>query len=188
MKTLWINEKITYDGTQLHSLHTYLKYKLMGDSILGFRGPCNVSFDHMVDGEDLLAESEIRGADMLHFIVEVFDRPLWGAVALQRLMTATMFEILLSQMPSDKKSQWRREGDDLYFNEGKLSISIATRSPVSSMIHFAINCTNEGTPVKTAALADFDLDPKKIAETFLNRISIECQSILEATQKVKPVS
>ncbi|MGE0634109.1 MAG: DUF366 family protein [Pseudobdellovibrionaceae bacterium] len=188
MKSLWIEKTIKYDGTQLRSLFAYLQHGVLGDSIVGFRGACEVTLDHMVDGEDLLAKSEIRGSDMLHFIVEVFDRPLWGAIAFQRLMAATMMEVLQKNLKdTNTKTQFTRRGDDIFWNEGKLSISIATRSPNSSVIHFAVNCRNAGTPVKTAALEDFDLDPKAIAQEFLARVSKEGAEILEATQKVKPV-
>lgn len=189
MKSFWIDQKTKYDGTQLRSLYAYLGHGVLGDSIIGFRGPCEVTFEHMVDGEDLLAKSEIRGSDMLHFIVEVFDRPLWGAVALQRLMSATMMQLLQQKMSDlTMKSQLTRTGDDIFWKEGKLSISIATKSPVSSMIHFAINCDNEGTPVETSALKDFGLKPETIAKEFLKLIAQECADIVVATQKVKPIS
>ena len=70
MKSLFIKENFKYDGSQLRSLFAYLNYGLLGDSIVSWIGPCNVDFDHMVDGEDLLQKSEIRSDNMVHFIIE----------------------------------------------------------------------------------------------------------------------
>ena len=82
MKTHWCEDEFAYDGTQLRSLFAYLEYGHLGDSIVSWAGPCEISFDHMVDGEDLRDQSPIRGSKMLHFIVECFDTQLFGGVAL----------------------------------------------------------------------------------------------------------
>ncbi|MBX9766504.1 MAG: DUF366 family protein, partial [Bdellovibrionales bacterium] len=63
--------------------------------------------------------------------------------------------------------------------------SIATKSPVSTLIHWAINLTNEGTPVKTACLRDAGIGSKIFCEELLARVSQEHTSIVEATQKVQ---
>ena len=81
-------------------------------------------------------------------------------------------------------SQLRREGDDIYWGEKKLNISIATVSPVSALIHFAINIVNEGTPVATCALQDFNIEPQMFAEKILTALKAELESMDEATQKV----
>ena len=39
MMTLWVNEKIAYDGSQLEPLKNYLKYRVLGDSVVAWRGP-----------------------------------------------------------------------------------------------------------------------------------------------------
>src|SRR5262249_25609063 len=77
MKIRWIRERTNYDGSQLQSLFAYRQWGILGPSCVAFRGACEVSFDHMVDLEDLRAESAIRGSDMVHFIAEVFDRDLF---------------------------------------------------------------------------------------------------------------
>jgi hypothetical protein len=55
------------------------------------------------------------------------------------------------------------------------------------MIHFALNITNEGTPVPTCSLEDLQIDPKNFAEKVLKAFSEEYVSITEATQKVRPL-
>ncbi len=185
MKTLFIDKEFLYDGTQLSSLFAYKNYGLLGNSIVSWVGECSVSFDHMVDYEDLRAQEKICGKKMLHFIVELFDKDLTHAVLLQRLFAATAhYEIQQSIL----SSQFKREGDDLFFKEGKLSISIASSSPVSQMIHFALNITNEGTPVKTSSLEDMNIPAKDISKKLMEKISQEYLSITEATQKVKPLN
>lgn len=185
MKTLFIEDKINYDGSQLRSLYGYLNHKVLGDSCVAFRGACDVSFDHMVDGEDLLEKSAIKGDEMLHFIIEVFDQPLLSGVFLQRLFASIVQAELIS---SSGQTSITRSGDDLYWNEGKLSISIAGKSVQSVLIHFAINISNKGTPVKTSCLADLKIDANQFAKNVLSAFSKEFLSCKEASQKVKPLS
>lgn len=184
MKTKLIEKEFPYDGTQLRSLFAYLEHGLQGDSIVSWIGPCSIPFEHMVDGEDVLAKSPIRGARMLHFIVEIFHIQLFGAVALQRLFASICLDLLRERVPA-LASRMRRDGDDLFVGDGKLSISIATVSPVSALIHFALNITNEDTPVKTAALGDLGIDPKSFALEVMSRFEREVAGIKEATVKVR---
>ena len=183
------DEKSEYDGTQLKSLFAYLDHGILGDSIVAWIGPCNVSFEHMVDGEDLRDQSEIRGSRMVHFIVEKFGASLSETVALQRLLSSIAKDVLLEKMGTQPRFSIRRSGDDLYValsdGEGKLSISIATVSPVSGLIHFAVNVSNQGTPVKTAALEDLRIPGEAFAEAVLRVFSLEMNSVSEATCKVK---
>ena len=86
MKSHWIDSNVKYDGSQLQSLFAYLNHQILGDSIVSWVGPCDVTFDHMVDGEDLLQKAEIKADKMLHFIVEKFDIKLFSGVCLQRLL------------------------------------------------------------------------------------------------------
>lgn len=188
MKSLFIEKKMAYDGTQLRSLYAYLDHGLLGTSIVSWIGSCNISFKHMVDGEDLLAQAKIEGDEMLHFIAEVFDRDLFSAVALQRLFASIVRDYLQSTSNYLSAEEiLRRDGDDIFLEDRKLSISIATRSPVSVMIHFAMNITNEGTPVKTLCLNELQLDPKKVAEDIMLLFKNEYKEILQATMKVRPV-
>ena len=49
-----------------------------------------------------------------------------------------------------------QDGDDIFIDNKKLSVSIATASISSMKMHFALNITTEGTPVdvETSALED----------------------------------
>lgn len=188
MQTKWIETGFVYDGSQLRSLFAYLGYGILGDSIVSWRGPCSVSFETMVDGEDLLAKSKIEGSDMVHFIVEKFDCDLYAAVGFQRLLTAMAIDVLKNLSPDTAKVQkLERQGDDIFLSNKKLSISVATRSPGSVMIHFAVNVSNEGTPVETLCLADLNVNPQAFAEKLMAVFSSEMIEIQNATRKVRSV-
>ncbi len=183
MKTYFVEKKLDYDGSQLAPLFGYVQHKIHGDSIIAFFGACDVSLEHMVDAEDFVVGALIKSDLMLHFIVEMFGQSLFSAVTQQRLLVSIAQNLL------DKKL--RRSGDDLYLDHSagakKLSVSIASNSSVSAMIHLGINIENNGTPVPTCALKDFGVEPKAFALELMSRFSDEYNSIIEATQKVKPL-
>ena len=78
-----------------------------------------------------------------------------------------------------------RRGDDVYLGGGKLNISIATQSPISSLVHFAVNISNSGTPVETLGLEDLGVSERSFIEALMAAICEEVESIHRATQKVK---
>jgi len=183
MKTFFNDKKLDYDGSALSPLFAYLNHKIHGDSIVSFIGACDVSLDNMIDAEDFVVSAKIKSDHMLHFIVEIFGQNLMTAVSLQRLLVAIAQNILPYQL--------RRDGDDLYLDNTKgsfkLSVSIASVSAVSAMIHLGLNIKNDGTPVPTCSLQDLGVDPKKFAIELMNKFSEEYASIVGATQKVHPL-
>jgi uncharacterized protein len=186
MKSLFIDKQFAYDGTQLRSLFGYLDHGLLGDSVVAWVGACDIPWEHMVDGEDLREQSPIRGARMLHFIVEMFGQTLSSAVAHQRLLASLAGDLLREQIKDEKtRATVRRDGDDIFVLDRKFSISIATVSPTSALIHFAVNCVNDGTPVPTAALSEFGLQAKSFAAELMKRFVREATTIHEATMKVR---
>jgi hypothetical protein len=185
MKTLWIAEKIKYDGTQLASQFNYFHFGLLGPSVIAFVGPCEVTPETMLDGEDFLAGSQIRGAEMLHFCVEIFDQSLFAGVCFQRLI-ADFGRRVLEELQPKVQGLIAREGDDLYFEGRKLSISIAAPTGRGFVIHFAVNIVNEGTPIPTACLQELSISAEKYARRMMDLISEEYESVLQATWKVKP--
>ena len=180
---------LTYDGLQLSPHWIYRQHDLLGDAIVAFRGPCEVKLTEMVDIEDVKAEAPISSQEMVHFIVEFFDLDLEKAVYRQRLLIVTAKEYLEEVL----KEKVTRRGDDLFLNRpqdgrpGKLSVSIATSSPVSTLIHTGFNVISEGTPVTTTALNDLGVDPDEFAQTVLDRYTAEVVDIWEARCKVRPV-
>lgn len=182
MKSLFIAETFTYDGSQLSQQFAYKKYALLGNSIVSWVGPCDIQNEFMKDGEDLLAGEKIYSEEMLHFIIELFDVRLLSMVAIQRLFSAQLLE-LLRELKAGLVAY--RKGDDIYIDENlKLNISIASVGVMSGMIHCGVNVSSKNTPVPTMSLKDLGLDPKKLALTMMERFSKEYQTMIEATQKV----
>lgn len=201
MRTLWLDQLLTYDGSQLCSLYAYMNHGLQGDSVVAWRGPCNIPPDKMVDGEDLRAKAVIAGSDMVHFVVEMFHQSLVSGVLLQRLFAAIVAEEVEqwgTVRQPNTSVRFTRSGDDLFWEDRKFSISIATVSPVSALVHFAFNIRNAGTPVSTCALEDF-WDPKwnatqqsqevqALVQRIAARLAGEWDDVLGATCKVRWVT
>lgn len=185
MKTYFSEMEWPYDGSQLKHLYAYMNFKILGDSVVAWVGPCNVQNIFMADGEDLLAGSEIRGDRMVHFILEKYDIDFFAAVSLQRLISSLAIDVLRQHAGQKEIAlQLRRDGDDIYYNNKKLSISIAKKFVNSGVIHFAVNVVNDGTPVETLSLGDLSIDPVLFAKKLLEKIKDESESIRDATQKV----
>ena len=175
-----LDEKLDYDGSQLAPHWIYKKTGIMGDAVVSFIGSCNVLDDQMADLEDLIQKKTIRSDNMLHFIVEIFGRDCLFAAAVQHLFISEIQNVLL-----EKDIHVKKDGDDLFIGDGKLSISIASVSPVSALIHIGMNITNDGTPVRTSALKDINIEPKAFAVTVMKRMDSEFSRIILAASKVR---
>lgn len=180
----WIDREITYDGTQLRSGWVSEQTDLKSDGVACFAGPADVHIENMVDLEDVAANAHIFSPMMIHFIAEHTDGDLLLAVARQRLMVAIAMEELVRLT---KGAPLERRGDDIYEGNRKLSVSIATQSPRSQLIHFAINVISDGTPVPTKGLTEYDIEPKTLGEIVSRKYCDEIESMMHATKKVRPV-
>lgn len=184
MKTYFHEETLKYDGTQLRSHFAYDNFNILGDSVVGFIGPCDVPTAHMVDLEDVHQNKFIYSESMLHFIAEHFTNDLPLVVAYQRLL----IDLIIEEM-HDSKDGLRlvRMGDDIFDSHFKLSVSIATKSPVSCLIHVGVNIVSTNTPVLTKGLLDYGLSPQATATGVLNRYRAEIESMKNACAKVRGV-
>ncbi|MCQ1534393.1 DUF366 family protein [Methanosarcina sp. KYL-1] len=139
MKCIVLPEKFDYDGSQISSLWAYNSFGVQEDSIVVFRGSCDVKIEHMIDLEDRRENESIWSEDMVSFIIEHFDSTdLKLVYARQRLFTAIVREYL-----ADVGVQTTREGDDLFLKGKKLTVSIASTSAVSQKAHFGINVSHD---------------------------------------------
>jgi len=139
MKCIILPDKFDYDGSQISSLWAYNNFGVQDDSVVVFRGACDVRIEHMIDLEDRRANESIRSEDMVSFIIEHFDSTdLKLIYARQRLFTAIVKEYL-----AGIGVQTNREGDDLFLDGKKLTVSIASTSAVSQKIHFGINVSHD---------------------------------------------
>ncbi|MHB8897075.1 MAG: DUF366 family protein [Candidatus Geothermincolia bacterium] len=193
MKGKYLKGKtIEYDGSQLSPLWAYTSFDVMGDSIVSFRGPCNVSEEFMVDMEDKRKGAEIVSADMLHFIVEYFGVGIDEIVLVQRLLISTVTDLLKDAVFEEVDVE--REFDNIFAyppdeeERGKLSVSVATVSPVSGLIHMGLNISTEGTPVRTAGLVEIGVeDIDKFAVEVARRFIEEMKNVKKDACKVRPV-
>ncbi len=181
MKSLWITESITYVGSQLHSHFTYQNYGLAGNSIVAFRGPVKVDLSEMVDIEDVRAKEGIASDKMLNFIVEFFNLSLHGTIWAQRLLVNILADWINAKVGSIAV---RRSGDDLFYDGRKLSVSIATASPVSTLIHTALNVVGSGAPISVSCLEEIGVGAEECAREVMQIFSKEVESIEFARVKV----
>lgn len=184
MRTLYHPDQLAYTGAELRSHWIMGRFGLRGDAMVAFRGPCAVALTEMVDLEDVAAGAIIRSAEMLHFIAEHFDHNLQRMVLRQRLFICMVREAL-SALPG--VPELRRAGDDLYADERKLSVSIATASPVSTLMHVGLNVDPTGAPVPAVGLAEWGVDPGALARELLDHYATELASIAAARCKVRGV-
>lgn len=157
MKHLKLKDGTSYDGSQIQPMWAFRQFGIKDSSIVSWMGPMEIRSDEVIDYEDV--EVEIKGGEMLNFIVEHFDvQPANIRLCYhrQRLLVTIVKDLL-----ADHGVKTQRDGDDLYVlqngkREGKLSVSIATCSASSMKVHFALNLTEKGTPedVETSGLLE----------------------------------
>lgn len=184
MKTLLIDEEIKYEGWQLSPHWIYKNFKIQGDAIVAFTGECEVKIGEMVDIEDVINNEPIYSKNMLSFITEQFNVNLVEGVFRQRLLICIIKEAL-----ERRGVKVDRFGDDLYVNCKKLTVSIATKSLTSILIHTGVNINSQGAPVNAAGL-ETDLGIKDIndfAKEIMQRYSEEIDDIILASTKVRGV-
>lgn len=184
MKTLYIDEQIKYIGSQLAPHWIYKNFKIQGDAIVAFCGECEVKLTEMVDIEDVINNEPIYSKYMLSFISEQFNINLVEGVLRQRLLMSCIKEAL-----ENRGFVVRRSGDDLFVNDKKLSVSIATKSITSVLIHTGVNILSEGAPIPVSGLeSDLGIvDIKSFAMDVMKNYSEELEDIVLASTKVRGV-
>ena len=189
MKYQFIESEITYDGTQLSPHWIYRHFDLPGNAMVAFIGGCDVSLDHMVDLADVKNQDPIYSPRMLHFIGEFFEGDLERMILWQRLLMVIIREELEERgIPG----RIIRRGDDLYHSGvagvvRKLSVSIATSSVTSNLIHIGINIQTGGVPVPAVGLGELSIEPEGFACSVLKRFHREYEQVGIARCKVRGV-
>ena len=184
MKKYIHKEELAYTGAELSSHFAFRNFGVVGDSIVSFTGPADVRPDMLVDLVDAKEKAIIFSQKMLHFIVEIFDLNLEKAILIQRLLIS-----IISQRINEKtgKLLLTRKNDDIFVGNKKLSVSVATLSGVSSLIHIGLNITTANTPVETAGLEELGVDATEFAGEVCDLFIEELRSISIARSKVKGV-
>ncbi len=184
MKTKYIEEEIKYIGSQLAPHWIYKNFNILGDAIVAFAGECKVDLTEMVDIEDVINNEPIYSKYMLSFITEQFGIGLSEGVFRQRMLICIIKELL------EKRGIFVvRNGDDLMIDGKKLSVSIATKSITSVLIHTGLNILSEGAPVKAAGLtSELGItDVKDFAIEVMEKYSEELTDVNYACTKVRGV-
>ena len=178
------NIEITYTGEQLRPRWIYETQDIPGDAVVAFVGKADVKLDHMVDLEDVKSNAPIYSSNMLHFIIEHFDVSIKEIILMQRLFICIIQDYLNNLLEGNYV---KRDGDDLFYNDAKLSVSIGTLSILSGLIHVGINIDSSNAPVKAAGLlSEMNLNNiNNLAIQLMRRYTIEHQQIKKAIYKVK---
>ena len=155
-----VDEIFEYDGSQINPSWAFQEFGIYGSSIITWIGPVNITPDNLKDFADV--GLEIKSNNMVNFICEFFDQQppnMRIAYLRQRLLVMIFREIL-----TEYGIQSKREGDDIFVDGGKLSISIASVSLSSAKIHFALNLEDKGTPsdVETIGLFDIKVNDEQV--------------------------
>ncbi|MDD4171573.1 MAG: DUF366 family protein [Syntrophomonas sp.] len=183
IKTLLLKDEINYDATQMHPHWIYRNHGVLGDAIVAFSGEVHVALDKMVDLTDVREKEFIYSPRMLNFIVEHFNTDLEMAIYRQLILIVAIKEEL-----EGYEVRVQRIGDDLYVERAKLSVSIATSTVVSTLIHIGLNIETKGTPVKTAGLKELGItDISAFAQNVMLRYKRELERIYEARCKARGI-
>ena len=184
MNTKFIDDEIRYIGSQLAPHWIYKNFNIMGDAIVAFVGECKVDLSEMVDIEDVINNEPIYSKYMLSFITEQFGIGLSEGVYRQRMLICIIKELL-----EKRGIKVLRDGDDLLIDGRKLSVSIATKSITSVLIHTGLNILSDGAPVKASGLtSELGItDIKAFALEVMDKYSSELDDIRYACTKVRGV-
>ncbi len=183
--TALIEEPIDYTGLELRSHFIRERTGIETDGLVAFIGGCRVDGESLVDLEDREAGDFIEAEMMLHFIGEHFAVGPREMNLRLRLLVAIVRELLEGIAAV---TGIERRGDDLFIGDRKLSVAIATVSPVSGLMHLGINIDPSGAPVEAVGLEELDVDPAGLARAVLERYGSECRSIERALRKVRGVT
>ena len=177
-----LDDIVPYTGKELRSGWVREMTEHSGDAAAAFIGPCRVENEDLVDLDDARAGAYIHSELMAHVIVEHPGCPLQAAVLRQRLLVCLLCESL-----AERGLKLHRDGDDVYHDNRKLTVSIAAPSASSSVIHLGINVRPEGAPVPAVGLEEFGVDAKELVGDLLDRYQREMNSCKHAEGKVRTV-
>jgi hypothetical protein len=192
----FVEESIPYTGRELESGWVGKKTGLPGgDCAAAWVGPCRVETEDLVDLDDAREGAFIEAASMAHVIVEHARCTLQAAVLRQRLLVCILGEVL-----RERGITAVRDGDDLFVDGRKLTVSIAAPAgatqehPAPSggwlgtcLIHLGINVDPAGAPVPAVGLEELVVSPRELLETLLERYRRELATAAHAEIKVRSV-
>ena len=159
MSIVFVKDRLDYTGKEIEPLWAFKTFDVQKDSIVVFRGKMEVTAKNMKDLKDVKREKDIKipikSEDAINFVVEHFDAVDLKTIYLrQRLLVFIAKEVIESY-----NIKLKRDGDDLYFEDKKLSVCIACKGVVSAKIHLGINVKSKGAEhVKIIGLEDLGIN------------------------------
>lgn len=178
-----LEDSFPYTGRELRSGWVREKTGIGGGgAAVGWMGPCRVDTDDLVDLDDAREGAVIEASRMAHVIVEHPGCTLQAAVLRQRLLVCILGEVL-----RERGVRVLRDGDDLYVDGRKLTVSIAAPWRGGCLIHLGINVDPTGAPVPSLGLDELNVPPRELLETLLNRYQKELATAAHAELKVRSV-
>lgn len=182
-QTRFIPSELVYDGTQLATHWPRRTAGVTGDCVVAFLGPAEVPTENLVDLEDRRAGERITARRMLHLIGVWFGRTLAETVLRQRL-----YIFLTAERLRLRGVGVLVEGDDIYTpDRRKLSVSIATVSPLAGLVHIGLNDDPTGAPVPAVGLAELGVDAVDFARELLEVFEEAERGLASAAAKVRAV-
>ena len=142
------------------------------DWIAVFEGSAFVR-EEMVDYEDRVRSDFIESPRMWQFIGEFYGMDMLAGVLWQRVLVDTVRKTLKEVGYSAE-----REGDDLIVGKKKLSVSIATKTAGSVLIHFGMNVV----PVEKWGWVE--LETVGFTKLFFDKLFDEWEGVQKACRKV----
>lgn len=184
MNELFCEENIKYTGKELSPHWIMTKFRLVGDSVVSFVGEVDVPIENMVDVEDRINNEPIYSTSMLNFIIEHFGYTLKEISMAQLLLITAIREVFFENYGIVLK----RSGDDLFYDDRKLSVSIATKSITSGLIHTALNIDSTNAPVNASDINEMGInDIKTLAIEIMHKYSDNIEKVNYSVTKVRGV-
>ncbi|OGD79695.1 MAG: hypothetical protein A2Y64_01125 [Candidatus Coatesbacteria bacterium RBG_13_66_14] len=183
LQTRFLPTELTYDGTQLATHWPRRTAGVTGDCVVAFLGPAEVPTENLVDLEDRRTGERITAKRMLHLVGVWFGRTLAETVLRQRL-----YVFLAAERLRLRGVGVVVEGDDLYTpDRRKLSVSIATKSPLAGLVHLGLNDDPTGAPVLAVGLAELGVGAADFARELLDVFEEAERDLAFAAAKVRAV-
>jgi hypothetical protein len=141
-----------YKGNELLPGWERLNYNVRGNSLVYWISPTDVSVEFMKDVDDVRENLSIRSDSMLHFVFTYYtmNDATWAVFA-QRLLTKHITEYIRTHLGNDVV---RVDGNDVFVDGRKFSVSIAGIAPGLVKFHFGINVESKGAPIPVSSLSD----------------------------------
>ncbi|HII59276.1 TPA: DUF366 family protein [Methanocaldococcus jannaschii] len=189
MSIIFVKDRLDYTGKEIEPLWAFKTFDIQKDSIVVFRGRMEVTTENMKDLKDIKREKDIKtpikSEDAINFVVEHFDVIDLKTIYLrQRLLVFIAKEVIESY-----NIKLKRDGDDLYFEDKKLSVCIACKGTVSAKIHLGINVKSKGAEhVKIIGLEDLGIkDIDKVMREIAINYAKEIDKIERDLRKTLPL-